>query len=112
MTSRLVGRNAPVLMTLANLGETARSTILSAAKKEIIVALVECARAIINRQVPLTPSQSRAVRQSARSILHLVRPGLTTDQQRRVLQRGGFIGLLLKPLLGLLGGLVGGGLRR
>ena len=78
MTSRLVRRNAPVLMTLANLGETARSTILSAAKK-IIVALVECARVIINRRVPLTPSQSRAVRQSARSMLHLACPGLTTD---------------------------------
>ena len=74
-------------MTLASLGETAQSTILSTAKKEIIVALLECAKAIINRWVPLTPSQSRAVR-CARSILHHVRPGLTTDQQRRVLQQG------------------------
>ena len=69
-------------MTLASLGETAQSTILLAAKKEIRVASVKCARAIINRRVPLTSSQSRAVRQSARSILHLVHPGLTTDQQR------------------------------
>ena len=82
MTSRLVRRNAPVLMTLASLGEAARSTIFFAAKKVFIVALVECAKAIINRRVPLNPSQSRAVRQSARSILHLVHPGLTTDQQR------------------------------
>ena len=100
-------------MTLASLGEAARSTILSAAKKEIIVALVKCAKAITNRRVPLTPSQSRAVRQRARSSLHMVCPGLSTDQQRRVLQQGGFIELLLKPLLGLLGGLVGAGeLRR
>ena len=99
-------------MTLASLGETAQSTILSTAKKEIIVALLECAKAIINQQVPLTPSQSRVVRQSAHSILHLVRSGLTTDQQRRVLQQGGFIGSLLNPLLGLLRGLVGGGLLR
>ena len=74
MTSRLVRKNAPVLMTLANLGETARSTILSAAKKEIIVALVECAGSIINRRASLTPSQSAAVRQSSRSILRLVQP--------------------------------------
>ena len=66
-------------MTLAQLLESVCATILSAGKKEVIIALVECARFIVSRRVPLTPGQLGGIRQSAKS--HLVLSCQTIEQQ-------------------------------
>lgn len=87
---------------------------MSRAKKELIGALVECARMIINRRVPLTDAQLNALRREASSLSELVRPSNGLEGRRRVLQRGGFLGALLGPIVSsvlpaVLGSALGGG---
>ena len=101
-------KHAHVLRALQRVDDRVRVEVMSAAKKDLVTLLVQCAKAIINRQVPLTRHQSAAVRSRTRDIAAFVRPGATLAQRRSVLQRGGFLGALLSVVPGLLGGLLGG----
>ena len=108
-------KHAKTLQALQRVSDRVRVEVIANAKKELVEALVQCAKAIINRQTPLTRHQSEAIRRRARDISDLVRPGNTLSQKRAVLQRGGLLGTLLRivpSLLGVGGGLLGLGQRR
>ena len=108
-------KHAAALRALQRVSDRVRVEVMANAKKELVEALVQCAKAIINRRTPLTRHQSEAIRGRARDISDLVRPGNTLSQKRAVLQRGGFLGTLLRivpSLLGVGGGLLGLGQRR
>jgi hypothetical protein len=92
---------------------------MASAKKELVTTLVECARAIINRRVPLSASQYEAIRRRAKDIGALTKSNATLEQRRKILQNGGFLSALIGPALSLLpaavkaiGGLVARGKAR
>lgn len=112
MTKR-IARYASVLDALNKVNATTRNRIVASSKKDLVLALVDCAKAIINRRVPMTDAQLRIVTRLASDIRYLVNPRTPLRERRRVLQKGGFIGALLGPVLKtllptLLGGILGG----
>lgn len=96
-------------------------SLMDWAKKDLIDALVDCAKLIINRNVPIAARQLSALRREANNLNQLVRTkaNATTDR-RRILQRGGLLGALLGPIITSvlpslvqgIGGLFGGNGRR
>lgn len=82
------------------------------AKKSLVVALSEIAKNILNKAIPLTSSQRRRLAPHAERLRTLVSPNTQLREKKQVLQTGGFLGFLLKPLLSLgkniLGPLLGG----
>lgn len=110
-TSRL-RRNANLLLALDRVDATTRNALLGSAKKDLVATLVDCAKNILERRVPLTAEQTRNVRRLASEIRLLVNPRTSLNQRRLVLQTGGFASLLLKPVLKILPALLGGMLMR
>jgi hypothetical protein len=111
--------NETVLRALQRLDNNARAAVMASAKKELVTALVECARGIINRRVPLSPAQYEAIRRRAKDIGALTKANASLDERRRILQNGGFLSALIGPALSLLptivksvGGLVAKGKAR
>jgi hypothetical protein len=106
--NRRVTKNAEVLRALFNADNAVRAAVIRRAKKELVLALVDVARAIINRVVPLTDAQLRSIARRARDIKALVNPRTSIESRKELLQKGGFITALLAPALKLLPTLLGG----
>ena len=109
MVSERVRRNAPIIVALSNANVHLQKLTINQAKKDLIMALVECAKNIILGNVKLTNSQYNALRQHRTDINKLVLSKTLINERKIILQKGGFLPLLIKPLLSLFGGLLGGG---
>lgn len=107
--SRRVQQYAPTLHALARTTEALRRETMQTAKKELVMVLVECAQNVLMGNIRLDPSEVRQLRQYKSSIEKLVKKKTSISQRRLILQKGGFLGLILRPLLSMLGGLFGGG---
>ena len=107
MSPRVV-RHARLIVSLSNASASIRKSTLQTASKDLVLALVECARNVILGNVRLTPAQLVAIRRHKRGIEALVKPKTTLARRRRILQEGGFLGVLIKPLISVLGGILGG----
>ena len=103
-----VFKYASSLDALRRAGEQVRRSVLSRAKRELVLVLVDCARLLIRNKRRLTEPQLRRLRQKTDDIYDLVNPRTSIARRRQILQTGGFLGAILGPALGLLAPLVGG----
>ena len=101
-------RNATALQALATAGARARRAMISNADKDLIQTLVHAAKDIINGKIKLKRSQLKRLRSCEHSLRTFV-TARNLPTRKRALQSGGFLGLLLKPLLGVLAGTLFGG---
>ena len=95
-------------MMLEKSANATRRAVLYKASKDMVLALVELAKNIIKGNVDLTADQYRRLDARRVDVRTLAHPRTSMRNRKKILQKGGFIGLLLKPALGLLGGLLGG----
>ena len=102
-----VFKYATSLDALHRAGEKVRKSVLSRAKRELVLVLVDCARLLIRNKRRLTETQLRRLRQKTDDIYDLVNPRTSLARRRQILQTGGFLGALLGPALGLLAPMVG-----
>ena len=110
MSTKRIERNAVVLSALSKASATTRNAVIASAKKDLVYALVDCAKAIIKRRVPLTRAQLNRILRLTADVRVLVSRGATLDERKRVLQKGGFISALLGPALKILAPALLGGL--
>lgn len=96
------------IYALTKASATIRDSTIAEANKDLILALVECARNVLLGNVHLTTAQLNSLRRHRRAIEDLTNSRTSVRQKKLILQRGGFLGLLLKPLASLLGGVLGG----
>jgi hypothetical protein len=66
------------------------------------LALVECAKRIINGNSGASPAQLQELRRHSLGVSRLLDPRASLGEKRRVLQKGGFLSALITPLLGTL----------
>ena len=106
MTKRVVPQ-LPVLKKLRRCSAKERKALLSRGGKSLQLCLRECAYNILNGNVPLTKRQFSKLRVHKQKLRDLSKK--TTHQKKRleIEQKGGFLPLLLAPILGsLLSGLL------
>ena len=92
--------------------------MLSAASEDLILAIVDVAKALIRGKIPLTNSQLAAARRRKAELQKLTRKNVRVNTKRALLeQEGNLLGVVLGPLIkglagpligSLLGGLTGG----
>ena len=103
-----VKRNERSLALLRRAKASVRKQHIKKAPKDMILALVDIAKAMIKGQVSLSPQQLGVVRRNERNFKSLVAPGKTLTAQKKILQKGGFLGALLGPLLKIGAPIIGG----
>lgn len=101
-------RNFNSLKKLKNAKRAQRRTLLEAASKDLIVCVCDCARNIINGNIGLKPKDKKKLARHKHTLRKLASGGTKgVNKKRRLLvQKGGFLPLLLGPILGLAGGLL------
>ena len=77
-------------------------------EREFVKCLCECSKNIIRGNVSLTPLQKRTLAKRKNDLRKLSLKKTSLKIKKRIVQKGGFIGALLGPIVSILGGLFGG----
>ena len=100
-------KHAHLLRYLAKGKKSIVRVIINEADRDIINVLCECAHNIINRNIPLTPSQKNQLRRHKNKFRILLDKKASLKEKKKTLQTGGFIGTLLGAILpAVIGGIV------
>ena len=84
-----------------------RRAVLEGANKDLINAICECALNCLKGNVQLTPLQKKKLTRHKQTLRSLANKKYPLAKKKKVLvQNGGFLGFLLKPILGSLASLL------
>lgn len=102
-------RHLPILHTLKTASPRMRSAIINTADKSLLLTLSECSLNVLNQNQRISPRCKAYLRRYRNQLRQLAASPrqVSFHKKRRVLQRGGFLSILLGSLLsGLLSKLV------
>jgi hypothetical protein len=113
MPSRRLGRHEETIKLLSSSKPGVAKAIIEKGDKDLILCLSEIALNVLKGNVPLRPQHKAKLCKHKTALRTLVKKSTSIKGKRRILQRGGFLGAVLAPLLGglasaVLPGLFGG----
>lgn len=100
-------KNYQSLCALAGPDPKVRKAVLNSADKELVYCLADCIYNILKFNVPLTREQNRKLYKYRKEMRKIAHKRTKVSEKKRLLQKGGFLPLLLTPLLGIAGSLIG-----
>ena len=101
-------RYLPTLRRIQKLGDRARRKLIKECDSQLIACFCECSKNILKGNVPLNKPQLKKLRREKKNLRVLALKKTALKKKRKILQKGGFIGALLPPILSIIGGLLGG----
>lgn len=104
--SEKLQRNMDTLRLLTKAKPAARKAILKTGDKSLVNALCECSLNVLKGNIPLTTHQKNRLRGYKTTLRALAAKSTPLKKRRTLLQRGGFLGALLPPVLGVLGSIL------
>ena len=104
--SRRLRKNSDFLRVLAKATPKQYKGLIDGANKDLIHAVCECATNCLNGNIPLTPRQKKRLAPYKKNLRHLANKKVRFQDKRKVIQKGGFLGALLKPIIQTLGSLL------
>jgi hypothetical protein len=112
MLPKKLKKNIGYIDVLSKAKKKQRDAIIKTADNELIQCLCECALNVLNGNVPLKNSDFQRLGKYKQQLRNLSDPDIHFNQKRDVLQRGGFLPLLLTPILTLAGQLLANSLAK
>lgn len=97
--SKALKRNADILSLLSKCKPAAQRAILQGSPAHLINCLCEICLNILRGNVPLTSKQKSKLATYKSSLRALAKKSTNPKKRRQVLQKGGFLGALIRPLL-------------
>lgn len=104
--SAKVKRNARLLKTLSKADPATTKVIINTASPELIKAISECALNVLKGRVSLSHHQKNRLKRHKRALRQLIKRQTSAKKKKALLLKGGFLGALLRPVLGILGHLL------
>lgn len=99
-------RYLPTLRRIQRLGEQSKRKIIRHCDRQLIDCFCECSKNVLSGNVPLKTVQLRKLRREKKNLRALALKKTSLQKKRKILQKGGFIGALLTPVLSILGSLL------
>lgn len=104
--------NKEFLQYLCVCSPKTRKAIINLAKKDEILALMECCINILNGNVKLTDAEKKRLSRHRAMIRKITAKSPVSKKKKILCQRGGFLPLLLAPLLSVLSSVAGAAISR
>ena len=101
MSSRIV-KTFPELKRFSRLNKRNQRKYIKTCSNEFVKCVCECAKNVIKRNVQLKPGQLKKLKRHKRALRELALKRTALKKKRQILQRGGFLNILLPPLIGYL----------
>ena len=96
------------LRVLARGTPSMQKAVIKNADSGLIKCISECALNILKGNVPISPHQKSKLTRYKKDLRSLAQRRVSLKSRKRVLQKGGFLGAILAPIItGVLGSLVG-----
>ena len=105
--SLCVKRNVALLRLLHQSKPSLVKAILKNAPSDLVRALCECSLNVLKGNIKLSATQKKRLRRYKNILRTLAAKKASTKTRKQMLQKGGFLGALLGPVLGVLGSLLG-----
>ena len=105
--SKRITRHASLLKHLCKAKPKTIRSIIKTGDKDLISVFSECALNVLKGVVPLTSGQRSKLKRHKNCLRDLVEKKTSLQKKKKILQRGGFLGALLPPIISILGGLLG-----
>lgn len=106
MTSRL-RKNANTLRLLAKCDKHTAKSIIKSAKPNLISCISDVCYNTLQGKVKLSPMEKRKLSKYKDNLRKVSNKSTTLKTKKELIQKGGFLAALLRPLLSLIGPLVG-----
>lgn len=101
--SQRLKRNFPLLMWLCRAKPKAAKSVLKVVDRDVLETIGECCVNVLKGNVPLTPSQKKRLYKHRSTLRRLASTKRASDKVKRgLVQKGGFLGSLLLPLISTL----------
>ena len=94
----------PILKRINRLADKSKREYLKKCYKEFLECLSECSKNVLRGNVPLTARQKARLRRSKNDLRLLSVKNTSLRKKRQIVQKGGFLGALMTPVVSLLGG--------
>jgi hypothetical protein len=111
MSERL-RRHLSTIRRLRRMNASERRNFIRRCEPDFIDCLSECCKSVIKGNVTLNSNQLKRLRRYRQSLRQVSKKKTSRTTRRKLLQSGGFLPLLLGPLLGLASSLVAGAINR
>ena len=102
MIPKELAPHAVVLRVLARSKPKVLAKQIKLLSPDVIRAIKSISRNVIKGNLQLSPRQKDRLRAQKRRLLELAKSKTSIKKSRSILQRGGFIGTLLGPIVGVL----------
>ena len=99
-------KNIPLLRRILRMADKDKKRMIHMCDKQLVDCFSECAKNVLKGNVPLKKAQLRKLRRERNNLRLLAVKKTPLAKKKKVLQKGGFIGALLPPVLSLLAPLV------
>ena len=100
----------PLLKRINKLGSREKNQYAKRCNKEFLDCISECAKNILRGNVQLSAKQKTALRRNRQNLRRLSIKKTSLKNKRQIIQKGGFLGAILAPVLATLGGSLVSGL--
>ena len=108
--SQALSRNAPFLRLLHKASPKARKELLEKhCTPDLVESICECCYNVLKGSVPLTRSQKDALRRKKQMLRQLALKKTSLKKKKELIQKGGFLGVLLGPIVSVLSKVLGFG---
>ena len=105
--SKRVKKNAETLRFLAHCTPKQRKLLLESADKELVTTICECTMNVLKGNVPITKAHKKKLSRYKQHLRNIADKKKSSLKRKEILiQKGGFLGLILKPVLQTLGSLL------
>ena len=94
----------PLLKRINKLGSREKNQYAKRCNKEFLDCISECAKNILRGNVQLSAKQKAALRRNRQNLRSLSIKKTSLKKKRQIIQKGGFLGAILAPVLATLGG--------
>ena len=105
--STLVSKIVPVLKRVRRLTPAKQKKIIGTCHNDILKCIGICVKHIINGKARLTSAQLKKLRRRKQLVRSLARKNTSLKSKRKILQTGGFLGLILPSVVSLMTTLLG-----
>jgi len=106
--SQTLKKFAPYLRVLHRSSPKVRNSLTKQhCSPEFIKCICECVKNVLVGNVNLSPEHKKRLKKHKSSLRKLVLKKTSLKEKKKIVQRGGFLGALLGPIIKVLGGLFG-----
>jgi hypothetical protein len=99
MTPKRLNRNITLLDVLVKANKPQRDALINTATNDQLQCICDCATNILNENIPISDRQYKKLKRFQKHIRYIANSDDNIDNKKLVIQKGGFLPILLTPIL-------------